>query len=723
MKIILVLFILSVCFSLLDVEKNNFTIISFRPSIPACDINRGDGIYYFQILGNFTEVPLKTNPIEISLNSPEGAKAMCFPEESLNFGFKCQLFLNKYNLYEKLIIDPQPPLSEKYDFINWNKFFKENSIDITCNEFISSNIKIEKIDTDYKYAYIITGKWNDIYYYKDDVNFELELDNIKKTKLSCSFYTNISDQIICYSNELEAIKFKDTLVKFGNTYYYKFNSFDGSKIDIEIKYENNKDEKQIGENGIIIFKPNYNSNISVIFNIDDIDEQTSFITHIKDENGNIDHITCKLWYSYYKNLELFCKLDKNFEIGPHEINLDKKTFKFYDYYITISFSGKFNIKQTNISFPFLYSKEQIININDKSQLYELKFKAESYHNETLIIKCDAYNLKILNDCNLYNKDLICIIKKKDLEKLLTKNGNYFSLAYYNDINGLVQFLYVSDIKINLDISKKGNLYINITKLLVNTSEIYTFFTYKTNITDMPNIIDEPFKFSNFKNIWCYFRKYTGKPLLLFCSPETKGIYSLGIINKQIILENIHAKYNFIITPVINNDQIEVVENSKSNLANYAFFLIPPVLDFNLYETLTIDIFTQFNTSIRINPDSDDLKCEKINYIAKRCIVPKSHFENKTNDYYFVNYLNYLNKYTPFYEMPPIQIILSQDNNNLKEKSYRKMENINSNNNSNWKLFLAFILFFAILVILFSVFYAYRNIKRKNKEKVLEEFFS
>ena len=666
MKFFLAFCIISICFSLLEVEKNKFTIISFQRSIKSCNMDKDDEAYYyyFQILGNFTEIPLKNNAIEISLNSPKGAKAICLPEESLNFGFKCKVLLDKYNLNEKLVIDPQPPISKIYTFINWNKFFKENSIDGTCNEFISSNIKIETIPKDNIYAYIISGKWNDIYYYKDDANFELELDNLKKTKLSCNFHKNILDQIICYSNKLEAIKFKDTLVKFGNKYYYKFNSFDGSKIDIKIKYENNKDEKQVGENGILIFEPNYNNNMSIIFNVSEIDEKTSFITHFKDEYENSYNITCKLWKPDYRNLKLFCKLENNLKIGSHEIYLDKYSFNYYDYCITISFLGKFNIKQSNISYPFLYSKEQVINLTDKKDIYELKFKAESYHNETLVLKCDAYNLKLLDDCNIYNKNLICKIKKKDLEEILTINGNDFSLAYYNSEKGLVQFIYTSNIKIFLDISQKENIYINITKLLVNSLEKYTFFAYRTNVTNIPNIITEPFKFSNFKNIWCYFRKYTEKPLLLFCSPQEKGIYSFGKIRKQIILENIHSKYNFIMTPVINNEQIEVIESSKSKLYNYAYFSIPQVLNFDLYETITIDIFTQFNTSIRINPDSDDLKCEELNYIAKRCIVPKKHFENKANGYYFVNYLNYLNKYTPFYEMPPIQIILSKSNKDL-----------------------------------------------------------
>ena len=100
------------------------------------------------------------------------------------------------------------------------------------------------------------------------------------------------------------------------------------------------------------------------------------------------------------------------------------------------------------------------------------------------------------------------------------------------------------------------------------------------------------------------------------------------------MDNIHAKYNFIIKPVTNNEQITVIQDSKCKFSNYAYFSIPSVLNFNLNDIIKIDIFTDFDTKIRINPDSDDLKCEKINYIAKRCIVPKTHFENKSSGYYF-----------------------------------------------------------------------------------------
>ena len=44
----------------------------------------------------------------------------------------------------------------------------------------------------------------------------------------------------------------------------------------------------------------------------------------------------------------------------------------------------------------------------------------------------------------------------------------------------------------------------------------------------------------------------------------------------------------------------------------------------------------------------------------RCIVPKSHFENKQNGYYNTYHLNHKNKYIQFYEFSPIKVILTND---------------------------------------------------------------
>ena len=152
------------------------------------------------------------------------------------------------------------------------------------------------------------------------------------------------------------------------------------------------------------------------------------------------------------------------------------------------------------------------------------------------------------------------------------------------------------------------------------------------------------------------------------------------------------------------------------------------MNFDLNDSIIIDIFTGFNSSIRINADSYDLNCKEI-YIhsqsrAKRCIVQKNHFENKTNGYYFMNYFNYYtNKYSPFYEMNPVQVIMSQNNENIEKKSYGiKIDNIKNNNKSELNIYLILAICFIILLFIYLTFYMYRKSLRKRKGKLFEGLF-
>ena len=252
--------------------------------------------------------------------------------------------------------------------------------------------------------------------------------------------------------------------------------------------------------------------------------------------------------------------------------------------------------------------------------------------------------------------------------------------------------------------------------MVNIITINSLFTYETNINeDFPNIITEPFKLKIFPKAWSYFRKYASKPLLFYCLAETKGIFPLESITEEIILDNIHSQYNFIIKSININEKIKIIEEPKSRFYKGALFSIPSVLNFDLNDKLNIDIFT-FSTNIRLNPDSDDLKCQKINDRAQRCIITKSHFENKSNGYYFVHYLNpATNEYTPFYDSGPIKVVLSQNNQKIIYS-----QQIASNNCSKWKISSIVVITFISLLISYSIFYAYREYLRKNKEKLFED---
>ena len=715
LKSFLFLLILSFSFSLNKKERNIFTIIKLQQSNPAFFlIEKEIKIYYFEILGNFSKKPSKNESIEINLISPNGAKAKCSPEESLESGFKCYLSLSEIALKEEIIIDPHPLESDIFYFINWNEFFKKNSIKVYYNTFITQDFRIEKRNN--KYVYLLFGNWENIFYNEiNNAEFELELDNTQKTKLNCNFNKMNPNQINCFSNEIEAIKYKDILVKFGEKYFYKLNEFDGTKINIEFTPEYNTIIHDLTKEEILILESsNYNTNISTILDEPEFEEKISFKTCMKDENENIFIIYCKLWYSFRPII--FCKLEADIEVGNHNVTLDNYSLNYKGYLINFSFIGKYNIYKSNIVLPLIYSKEQIINISDKEEIYELKFKVKTYHNETLILKCDAYNLKLLEECFINNKDLVCKIKKQELIAILTKNGNYFFLAFYNSIIGLSEFRYSFGIKINLDIYQKENIFVEITKSLVNTIGLPNHFTYETNIIeDIPNIITEPFKIDISLGAWCYFRKYTNKPLLFYCHSDKAGIFSLENIKQEIIIDNVHSKYNFIIKPTTNNEKITIIEDPKYN--NYAFFAIPSVLNFYLNEKIYIDIFISFNTSIKINPDSDILECKKINRNAVRCLVPKSHFENKTSGYYFVHYLNpYTNKYTPFYEMSNIRVDLPK---NDQDKELINQNITKNNQNPKSKIFSIPIIFIILLAASYSSFYAYREYLRKKKGKLFE----
>lgn len=174
------------------------------------------------------------------------------------------------------------------------------------------------------------------------------------------------------------------------------------------------DYYEVGEDGIIAFDSDYEIiNISSIFDSADIEEKTSFITQMKDENGNIYKINCRLIYPIFSCVYIFCKIKDNLEMGKHEIMIQNYSLNYFEYKININFKDKFYINKTNIFYPFLYLKDsKDIHINEKKELYELTFKADSYYNNSLILKCDAYNLKLLDTCKINNKDLTCIIKKK-----------------------------------------------------------------------------------------------------------------------------------------------------------------------------------------------------------------------------------------------------------------------------------------------------------------------
>ena len=84
-----------------------------------------------------------------------------------------------------------------------------------------------------------------------------------------------------------------------------------------------------------------------------------------------------------------------------------------------------------------------------------------------------------------------------------------------------------------------------------------------------------------------------------------------------------------------------------------YTIIPKTLDFNVNDNIPIYFLYKDiagTKGIRLNPNAkENLECKKLKTknvedSILRCILPKSHFENKQNGYYNIYHLNHMNKY-------------------------------------------------------------------------------
>ena len=82
-------------------------------------------------------------------------------------------------------------------------------------------------------------------------------------------------------------------------------------------------------------------------------------------------------------------------------------------------------------------------------------------------------------------------------------------------------------------------------------------------------------------------KYDNFPLILLCLNKGIGTFFLSEINEEISLTNINIKYDFIIQPFNNVEEI----NSERNDYKPIYSIDPEVLDFTSTDSLTIEGYT------------------------------------------------------------------------------------------------------------------------------------
>ena len=428
------------------------------------------------------------------------------------------------------------------------------------------------------------------------------------------------------------------------------------------------DDDVIGKKGILSLILEFFDEEN-IFDPLDIDEKTKFKAAISNDTYENNDINCRLFkYESLDFILILCNIDETIPKGKYFIQFNSVKLIYKDYEINIESDKDLSFEKKDINKIDLYSKKQIINVEDNKNTIELKFKIYSYNNENLFL-CQKGLFYKLDSCKIKDNELNCQISKSKLEEIVPFSGFHFGLCYTDDdkIEDYVKLVDQIDLNYNL---KKEDVYVGIIKLITNTAYSGTSIAYETNVTDLSNIWTSMYNFHfrmafNGEAASCGFVKYEKNPLLLVCEANEK-ITSLGKIENVIKIDNINIKYNFMIQPVTNNEIIKV-DNSIND--TYFTLFYPEVLDFTSSDSLKI-VFAlekKYNLSgLRFNADEEDLQCEDFEEF-KNCIVPKSHFKGKENGFYYISRKNHLNGQSICYEIPPVKVILPKENNNKGNK--------------------------------------------------------
>ena len=159
-------------------------------------------------------------------------------------------------------------------------------------------------------------------------------------------------------------------------------------------------------------------------------------------------------------------------------------------------------------------------MDEEKEQYELRFKIINYNNEIIFLKNSDISYIIFDNCKEEEKELICIIEKNKLKENLPFFGN-LTLVYLTEV-GIYQFNSVLNINIKYEkIIEKEDIYLNITKLLRNSSDNSEgIITYETNIDSCTEIVTDSFHlYFNFSigistSYGYYFKKNKNNNLLL-----------------------------------------------------------------------------------------------------------------------------------------------------------------------------------------------------------------
>ena len=175
----------------------------------------------------------------------------------------------------------------------------------------------------------------------------------------------------------------------------------------------------------------------------------------------------------------------------------------------------------------------------------------------------------------------------------------------------------------------------------------------SNVTEIPNLISA--KFDDMK----YFKNVASRPLILFYNYDFEIDYIMkSNYTKEVIISDIHYKYNFRIQPSQFEGRIKVSQNGSNVLLSYPQELIYDDQDeafqiifiMNEPKLETITKLLQYTQIYPNNFECDDLNKMKI------CSISKSYFDRlQSGNYYPTHYHNYQSRI--YYDSSPIKVTL------------------------------------------------------------------
>ena len=200
-------------------------------------------------------------------------------------------------------------------------------------------------------------------------------------------------------------------------------------------------------------------------------------------------IKCHLWYTKLYPLTAICDLKdvppnlKNikFSIDEYIFTYKSKRIKFY--------SNKIEAEVKKI--PFIYSDLQILDLDDKNDVYYLNFKTGLFYDTNLCVIEYYLNRYIqylpLDKCDVKDRNMTCKITRKKIESFLwdsISNESYFKTLSFSSEYGVIVNDFERFIKIIKKEKKKETVYVKVKSLLTYPVIPGSMLAYETNITDI-----------------------------------------------------------------------------------------------------------------------------------------------------------------------------------------------------------------------------------------------